>query len=196
LALSSDAPERGMKSEIVLLGPVRAGKSTIGKLLAERLGVPQVSLDDLRWAYYKEIGYDERLAKQIRAAGGFLALTLYWQLFDAYSVERVLAEHDHCVFDFGAGVGISESQEQFSRVQQALAPYRNVVLLLPARDTDESLRILAERDTDPPADLNSDFNAHFLHHHGYTDLAKFTVYTAGHSPQATCDEILRMIKED
>ena len=185
-----------MKSEIVLLGPVRAGKSTIGRLLAERLRVPQVSLDDLRWVYYKEIGYDARLAKQIRAAGGFLALMLYWQLFDAYSVERVLAEHDHCVFDFGAGVGISESQEQFARVRQALAPYRNVVLLLPTSDTDESLRILAERDTDPPVDLNFDFNAHFLHHHGYTDLAKFTVYTAGHSPQATCDEILRIIEED
>jgi adenylate kinase family enzyme len=187
-----------MKSDIVLLGPVRTGKSTIGKLLAERLRVPQVSLDDLRWTYYKEIGYDERLAKQIRAAGGFLALTLYWQLFDAYSVERVLAEHGHCVFDFGAGVGMSESQEQFTRVQRALASYRyrNVVLLLPTHDTDESLRILAERDTDPPADLNFDFNAHFLHHHGYTDLAKFTVYTAGHSPKATCDEILRMIEED
>ena len=120
-----------MKSEIVLLGPVRAGKSTIGRLIAERLGVSQVSLDDLRWVYYKEIGYDARLAKQIRAAGGFLALMLYWQLFDAYSVERVLAEHDHCVFDSGAGIGISESQEQFARVRQALAPYRNVVLLLP-----------------------------------------------------------------
>jgi adenylate kinase family enzyme len=185
-----------MKSEIVLLGPVRAGKSTIGRLIAERLGVSQVSLDDLRWAYYKEIGYDERLAKQIRVAGGFLALTLYWQLFDAYSVERVLAEHDRCVFDFGAGVGISESQEQFARVQRALASYRSVVLLLPSRDTVESIRILRERDTDPPSVLNFDFNAHFLCHHGYTDLAKFTVYTAGHSPQATCDEIMRMIEEE
>ena len=191
-----------MKSEIVLLGPVRAGKSTIGRLLAERLGVPQVSLDDLRWAYYKEIGYDERLAKQFRTAGGFLALTLYWQLFDAYSVERVLAEHDRCVFDFGAGVGISESREslsesreQFARVRRALASYRNAILLLPSPDRVESLRILRERDTDPPSDLNFDFNAHFLHHHGYTDLAKFTVYTAGHSPQATCDEILCMIEK-
>jgi hypothetical protein len=185
-----------MKSEIVLLGPVRAGKSTIGRLLAERLGVPQVSLDDLRWTYYKEIGYDERLAKQIRAAGGFLALMLYWQLFDAYAVERVLAEHDRCVFDFGAGVGICESQEQFARVQQALASYRNVILLLPSLDIAESLRILNERDSEPPSDLNFDFNAHFLHHHGYYDLARFTVYTAEHSPEATCDEIVRKIEED
>jgi len=125
-----------------------------------------------------------------------LALTLYWQLFDAYSVERVLAEHDRCIFDFGAGVGISESREQFTRVQRALAAYRNVVLLLPSPDVAESLRILRQRDADPPSDLNFDFNAHFLHHHGYTDLAQFTVYTAGHSPQATCDEILRMIEEE
>jgi ATPase subunit of ABC transporter with duplicated ATPase domains len=48
-----------MPADIVLIGPVRAGKSTQGKLLAKRLGLPQVSLDEVRYGYYKEIGYDE-----------------------------------------------------------------------------------------------------------------------------------------
>jgi hypothetical protein len=184
-----------IKPEIILLGPVRSGKSTIGKLLADRLGLPLISLDELRWRYYEEIGYDRQLAKTIRAAGGFLALVLYWQLFDAYAVERVLAEHSNSVFDFGAGVGVYESREQFARVRQALAPYRNTMLLLPSPDVVESLRILRERDTDPPSDLNFDFNAHFLHHHGYYDLARFVVYTQGRSPQETCDEIFRLVGE-
>jgi shikimate kinase len=178
-------------SNIVLLGPVRAGKSTVGRLLAQRLGLPQISVDEVRWKYYREIGYDEMLAKEYRARGGFLALVLYWNLFEAYTIERVLAEHQHCVIDFGAGV--YESRETFARVQRALLPYRNVILLLPSTDKAESLQILAERDSDPPADLNFDFNAHFLDHHSYYDLAKFIVYTKGKSPGETCAEILRLI---
>src|SRR4051794_31851926 len=37
------------RDEIVLIGPVGSGKSTQGRLLAARLGVPEVSVDDLRW---------------------------------------------------------------------------------------------------------------------------------------------------
>ena len=54
-------------ADIVLIGPVRAGKSTLGRLLAQRLDLPQVSVDELRWKYHKEIGYDETLAKEFRA---------------------------------------------------------------------------------------------------------------------------------
>jgi shikimate kinase len=183
---------RGMRSEILLLGPVRTGKSTLAGLLAQQLGMPRVSLDEMRWRYYEEIGYDAELAQTIRQRGGFLALVLYWQLFDAYSVERVLAEHPHCVIDFGAGVGVYESQEQFARVQRALAAYRNVFLILPSPDRVESLQILRERDEEPPSDLNFDFNAHFLAHHGYYDLAKFTVYTKGRTPTETCAEIVAL----
>lgn len=177
-------------SDIILIGPVRAGKSTIGKLLANVLQLPQISLDTVRWAYYKEIGYDEDLAREIRACGGFLALVMYWNLFAAHAVERVLSDYHNCVIDFGAG--IYETSESFARVQRALARYPNVVLLLPSPNKEESLRILRERDTDPPSDLNFDFNAHFLNHHSYYDLAKFTVYTGGKTPEKTRDEILRL----
>ena len=181
-----------MKRGILLLGPPGTGKSTLGDLLAQQTGMPHVSLDKIRWHYYEEIGYDAELARTICRQGGFLALVLYWQLFDAYSVERVLAEHPDCVIDFGAGVGVYESREQFARVQRALAAYRNVFLVLPSPDQAESLQILQERDQNPPSDLNFDFNAHFLAHHGYYDLAKFTVYTKGHSPAETCAEILEL----
>ncbi len=44
--------------------------------------------------------------------------------------------------------------------------------------------------THPPADLNFDFNRHFLEHRAYQELAKHTVFTKGRSPEETRDEIL------
>ena len=87
-----------MPKDIILIGPVRTGKSTVGKLLSERLLLSQVSLDEVRWQYYQEIGYDPGIAQKIRKTGGFVALVFYWKLFDAYAVERVLADYQDCVY--------------------------------------------------------------------------------------------------
>jgi hypothetical protein len=70
--------------------------------------------------------------------------------------------------------------------------HHNVFLILPSPDRAESLQILRQRDENPPSDLNFDFNGHFLAHHGYYDLAKFTVYTKGRTPAETCAEILAL----
>lgn len=37
-----------MSAEIILIGPIGTGKSTLGRLLAEKLGLPRCSMDDLR----------------------------------------------------------------------------------------------------------------------------------------------------
>lgn len=179
------------RGEIILIGPVRTGKSTLGGLLAQKLGIPQVSLDTKRRQYYKEIGYDEELAHEIRKRGGFLALVLYWNLFDAYALERFLADYRDCVFDFGATIYWND--EILSRAQRALQPYRNVLLILPSPDVEESLRILKERDLEPPGDLNFDINAYFIRHRSYYSVAKQIIYTQGKSPEETRDEILTRI---
>ncbi len=43
-----------MPADIILIGPGQTGKSTLGRLLAEKLDRPQYSLDQLRWTYYRE----------------------------------------------------------------------------------------------------------------------------------------------
>ncbi|WP_375539720.1 AAA family ATPase [Oscillatoria sp. FACHB-1407] len=52
-----------MPSDIILIGPIGTGKSTIGRLLATKLNLPQCSMDEKRWDYYKEMGYDEEMAQ-------------------------------------------------------------------------------------------------------------------------------------
>ena len=79
-----------MSSDIILIGPIGAGKSTVGSLLANWLDLTQCSMDEYRWNYYKEIGYDEELATYKRKTEGFWGVYQYWKPFEAYAVERLL----------------------------------------------------------------------------------------------------------
>ena len=47
-----------MKPEIILIGPIGSGKTTVAELLSIKTGLPRRSMDELRWKYYDEIGYD------------------------------------------------------------------------------------------------------------------------------------------
>ena len=180
-------------SDIILIGPISTGKSTLGKLLAEKLGIPQCSMDDVRLNYYKEINYDEKLAKQIRDKEGLQGIYRYWKPFEAYAVERVLSEYSNCVIDFGAGHSVYEDDQLFKRVQQVLKPYINVVLILPSPDLEESIQILNERNGGIISN-GFDLNEHFLKHHSNYDLAKLVVYTKAKLPEETRDEILKNVK--
>lgn len=182
-----------MPLDIVLIGPQSAGKSTIGSLLSHRLGIPQCSLDEKRWHYYKEIGYDEALAKQKRETEGAWGIIRYWKPFEAYAVERLLSEHTNCTIDFGAGHSVYDDPLLFQRVRQALLPYPNVVLLLPSPDLNESIRILNERNRDLPDDIRNT-NEYFIRHPSNYKLAKFVVYTQAKTPEETCEEILQLVR--
>ena len=184
-----------MQSSIILIGPPQSGKSTLARLLSTKLGLPRVSLDQARWDYYREIGYDDILAAHIRETGGFVALVFYWKEFDAYAVERVLADYPNSVIDFGAGHSVYESKELFERVRKALDPYPNVILILPSPDSEESIKILDERTKHLVGTYGQGFNwnEYFIRQPSNGALAKFTVYTQGKTPDETCDEIIHWL---
>lgn len=174
--------------EVFLIGPMGAGKSTLGKLLAEQLGRPQVSLDTMRWDYYKEIGYDRAVQQEIGEREGFAGVYRYWKRFEAYAVVRAVQDHHGCVMDFGAGHSVQENDADFARIQAVLAPYPNVVLLLPSPDLDEAITLLRER---TPFKVGGvPFTRYLVTHPAFQTLATQVVYTEGKTPEVICEEIL------
>lgn len=180
-----------MSSDIILIGPIGSGKSTLGRLLAHGLNLPQCSMDKRRWVYYEEIDYDSEFAKQKLETEGFWGMYQYWKPFEAYAVEKLLSECQGCVIDFGAGHSVYEDRTLFQRVQQTLAPYPNIFLLLPSPDVEESLQILNQRNQYVP-DGQLNINEHFLKHPSNYLLAKFIVYTKGKTAEETCNQILQL----
>src|SRR3982751_6010051 len=108
--------EARMQSSVILIGPMHAGKSTVAKLLAERWGVRRICMDDVRWDYYREIGYEEAKQKEAYDRGGFAGMVAYWKPFEAHAVERLLSEvgAERRVIDFGAGHSVYEDPGLFA----------------------------------------------------------------------------------
>jgi hypothetical protein len=90
---------------------------------------------------------------------------------------------------------VYEDDALFARARAALAPFANVVLLLPSEDPEESIRVLRARGGgSAPAPNEFDFVAHFVRHPSNQDLATVVVYTEGKTPEETRDEILARIQ--
>jgi adenylate kinase family enzyme len=189
-----------MKRPIVLIGPMATGKTTLARLLAQKLGIPHYELDDLRWAYYNEAGYDQQVAHKIRSEEGFLGLNRYWKQFEIHAVERVLSDCPDGVISFGAGHSVYEEEALFDRAQRALAPYANVILILPCPNLEEAGNICKQRYLEQ--DLQDGIETpqeqlamidQFIQDPSNQLLAKKVIYTKGKSPEQSCEEISRLL---
>jgi len=168
--------QEGAKSDIILIGPKLTGKTTLGRLLADALKLPQVSLDNLGGKYLPETDFDPAAAQKAYQDEGLFAWLRYRRPYEAHIVERALQDHQNCVIDFGGGHSVYEDEALFSRVAKALADYPNVVLILPSPDKAESIQILKQRFE---ADVASERKLQQLlvTHPSYDVVKKQVIYT-------------------
>ncbi len=176
---------------IILIGPMKAGKTTVGKLLAEQLGCSFCSLDTLEVRYAREVGYKDSLADLIRSEQGVSAWYEYRRKHFDHVVIRFLQEQRTGVLELGGGHPILPTPEQQLRVNRALAVYPNTFLLIPDQDLSRSQFILRERQK--PERRNPDLNELILSDRRFFDLARHVIFTHGNSPEESCEEILAIL---
>jgi shikimate kinase len=174
--------------EIILLGPVAVGKTTTARLLSEKLNKPVISMDDLRFGYYKEIGYNHDHMKELQEKAGIMAIFQYGKIFDAYSIERILNDHQDCIFDFGGGNVVSGYDFDLNRIKKALDPYENVVFLVPGKDNEEILKFIYER-RDIKLSVR-ELIEYLVYNHSNYEVSKHTVFVKDKTPEEICDEII------
>lgn len=134
-----------VRNEPVLIGPAAAGKSSVGRALAELLNIGFVDLDAVADTYYEEAGQPLDEFKARIESHGYPAAHRWWQPARLHALERVLDDHSECVFALGAGHTHYEDRSFSESASRILEPFRHVVRLLPARDPDAAVSVLRSR---------------------------------------------------
>jgi XRE family transcriptional regulator, aerobic/anaerobic benzoate catabolism transcriptional regulator len=127
--LAADRAQR-----IALVGLRGAGKSTLGRMLAERLGIPFIELDRLI-----EQDYGARISDLVEIAG--LAT---FRRFERACLERVIAEHEAAVI--ATAGGIVSSPETYGLLLR-----RTHTVWIKARPEEHMRRVMAQGDFRPMA---------------------------------------------
>ena len=179
--------------DVFLLGPVGAGKTTVGKLLSSWLSIPQLTLDGIRRKYYAEKGYLKSEEVRIRKSLGDEAVLDYWKKFDVHAITRALEDHPGHIIDFGAGQTVFENEGDLERIVALFAPYPNIFLLLPSPDPVVSVTILKQRQRHRTSIGGVAIERYLVSHPANQVFATTIVYTAGKTPSQICDEILHSI---
>lgn len=159
---------------IILIGPSGAGKSTVSEELAQMTGMRRVRLDGIA-NEDRRTGY----------TGNFRNVEIFNLDMIKKVIERVKENRNPVIIDFGAGHSIYENEERFNELKSVLEDFENIVLLLPSRDVEESIRIMKQRSTGDTSD-----NRRFIESPCNKELATMMIYGWGRKPKEIASEIL------
>lgn len=171
-----------MADFVFLIGPGGAGKSTVGKILAAKLGYMAIDLDDEFcerimniWAYIKRHGYESYLAQ------------------NAVLLPELLSEYrqNNVVFILSSGFLSTDIRSDIVENNRKVVRERGFsVLLMPSADYDEAATCIIERQLNRGLSLlrekeEQKFSQRFKE---YIALGHLKVFSMEH-PQRIADKI-------
>ena len=177
---------------VILIGPIGAGKTTIGRIVAEKLGVNFYSLDEEEKSYTLSHGYSDDYYETLRREQGLIAADKYRRSFFVEAIKSFLAAHDQGILELGGGHPIALNSTEQETIKKLLEPYKKVIFLMPTENIEEALDILKKRNqlTEPAEDLNTIY----FKDKTFWEIAKYIVYTKGRTVHETAKEVLEYIK--
>lgn len=175
-----------MIENIILIGPIGVGKTTVSNILSKDTGMKVCHIDDIRNSYFIKLGYSRIIAFLKLRFKGELSLYRYWKKFEVYSLENIMSDHPNHIIDCGAGFSVYEKQEYFDKAKRVFSKYGKVILLVPTCDKEDSIRLLEER-------AQSELNRLFIMNDSNEKLKDYVIYTDGKKPQEVANEIKSII---
>jgi hypothetical protein len=189
-----------IRDEIVLIGPLAAGKTSVALRVSAIMGIPNFPLDRIKWFYRFRNGYDLARGTAILRTKGFGALLEYaTPYFTPRDLKSFLDTFRNGVIDFGANQTVFSDLKAFNETTEILAPFRNIILLLPSPDAAESSCVLTQRIRERYTDIERapevvesyiHVNHRFLTAASNFALAKQVVYTLGRTVEQTAEEVI------
>lgn len=181
---------KNINSNIVIMGPIGVGKSSVAQELAKQLCLPRIELDEQRTRIYKQTNFSVDEAERQYSLNGIRGWYTYQKPYELLSVDVILSEYSNTVIDFGGGQSVYDDEKQITEFLRLMESVKNSFLLMPYKDVDKSLSLLSKRINEDELKLNEIF----VRSETNKLAAKHIIYTEMKTIKQIVDEILSFIK--
>lgn len=168
-------------NNIFLVGPMGAGKTTIGRLLAEELGKQFFDSDQV---VEERAGADISWIFDVEGEPGF-------RQRESAAIADLCAL-DNIVLATGGGAILAEDNRRHLRARGFVVYLKATIAQQVERTKRDQKRPLLRNAEDPRAKLTALME---IRDPLYQDVADITVMTSRRSPRAVCNEILQQIRQ-
>lgn len=181
---------------ITITGPRSVGKTTISKIVAEKLGLKYISSDEIGEKSFEKHGGLDRAMKSgivedsIKKGGYSFILEVY-------------DKKDNFLFDLSGGSFASKKLPEQTLEVRTKAKNRSIVIgLLPYEDKEKSIRLLFDRERKRlhfremnDKDLLEKTRRSYDNFDTFNEYCNLIVYTEDKSPQDVAMEVIDFIKK-
>jgi len=192
-----------VNNNIILIGPLATGKSTIAAKLSGISGLLNHPVDKLKWYYRFKNGYDLHTSTKILKKQGFEELIKYVQQYFGPDELRAILYEFAGIIDLGATDSYCTDVFHLRKLKKIFNNFPNVFLILPSPSEEISVKILNDRltrryenDSLKAPVMNSyiEMNKKFIASEFNKQIANHTIYTEGKTIEMLANELLNKSK--